>query len=250
MTKQPKDTAEKFYKESLMLLIVSGIPFFVGGTHALTFYTGIQRQTKDIDIFCKPGDYTRILSFFADKGYETEIVDARWLAKITKNTYFVDIIFGSRTDLTTVDETWFTNIPEITMFDMKIKIMAIEELIWSKTYIQHRDKYDGVDINHLILRQGKNINWKHLLMRMDGHWEILFAHILNFRFVYPSERNIIPDWLIEEFITRISHQLKLPPPTEKICRGHLITDGHYQIDINEWGFLSVNSQKITYGKDN
>jgi hypothetical protein len=34
----------------------SGVPFLLSGAYAVTAYTGIRRSTKDMDVFCKPGD--------------------------------------------------------------------------------------------------------------------------------------------------------------------------------------------------
>ena len=33
---------------------------------------------------------------------------------------------------------------------------------------------------------------------MEPHWEVLLTHLLNFRFVYPTERDLVPRWLMEE----------------------------------------------------
>ena len=59
-------------------LVACKIPFLVAGTYAVCAYTGITRQTKDFDIFCKAGDYGRILGHFNDKGYVVEVEDERW----------------------------------------------------------------------------------------------------------------------------------------------------------------------------
>src|SRR3546814_15529673 len=67
--------AEAFYAESLRLLKKSHIPFLVAGTFAVSAYTGINRPTKDLDLFCKAGDYPRILTYFQKLGYVTEIED-------------------------------------------------------------------------------------------------------------------------------------------------------------------------------
>ena len=56
--------AEKFYAESLRELARTDIPFLVAGTFAVSAYTGVSRPTKDLDIFCKAGDYPRILGHF------------------------------------------------------------------------------------------------------------------------------------------------------------------------------------------
>src|SRR5690349_11795360 len=79
---EPPPEAEAFYAESLKLLKESGIPFLLSGTYAVTAYTGIVRPTKDLDVFCKAGDYPRILAFFQERGYRIDVEDERWIAKV------------------------------------------------------------------------------------------------------------------------------------------------------------------------
>jgi hypothetical protein len=60
-------SAHGFYAGALDILCASGIPFLIAGTYALNAYTGLRRQTKDIDVFCKPGDYPKILHLFRSR---------------------------------------------------------------------------------------------------------------------------------------------------------------------------------------
>lgn len=87
--------AEPFVAEAVRELVKCQIPFLVAGTYAVCAYTGITRQTKDFDIFCKAGDYGRILGHFKDKGYAVEVEDERWLGKVLKGKHFFDVIFAS-----------------------------------------------------------------------------------------------------------------------------------------------------------
>jgi hypothetical protein len=74
---------------------------------------------------------------------------------------------------------------------------------------------------------------------MEAYWEVLLIQLLNFRFVYPSERDLVPRWLLEELIGRLNAQLDLPPPNIKVCRGRLFSPRDYIVDITEWGFADV-----------
>ena len=80
-----RQAAHEFYKDVLTLLSESKCDFLVGGGFALRLYTDLMRDTKDLDIFCKSGDCPRILKQFTDNGYETELTDARWLAKAIRS---------------------------------------------------------------------------------------------------------------------------------------------------------------------
>jgi hypothetical protein len=69
VTEEQKAEAKAFYQQALDLLDQSGVPFMLGGAFAMFHYTGIYRDTKDLDVFCKASDYPKILKFFQDKGF-------------------------------------------------------------------------------------------------------------------------------------------------------------------------------------
>jgi hypothetical protein len=237
--------AGKFYQETLLLLRETGVEFLLGGGFAVTHYTGLQRETKDLDIFLRPSDYPAVLKHFAEKGIETELTDVRWLAKIKKGKHYTDLIFNSVHGICTVDDLWFNHAQKGQLCGIEVSIIPVEELIWCKSYIWNRERFDGADVNHLILKQGKHIDWKHLLLRMDPHWHILLAEILMFQFVYPSEyQELIPRWLFEELIARTQDQWLLPPPVEKVCRGPMIDSTQYHTDIREWKYLCYTIKTV------
>jgi hypothetical protein len=94
-------------------------------------------------------------------------------------------------------------------------------------------------VNHVILKQSEAIDWKSLLDQMDLYWEVLFAHLLNFRFAYPTERDRVPGWLVVELNERLRAQVDLPAPRVKVCRGRLFSPRDYIADITEWGFGDI-----------
>jgi hypothetical protein len=237
-------TAEDFYIAVLKILKKSKIPFLIGGTYAVMQYTGINRPTKDLDIFCRVGDYQKILYLCRDHGFLSEITDVRWVAKIKTGDYLVDLIFGTAQGTWSVDDSWFVEKSNAKLFGLSLQLVPTEELIWSKAYVQDMTKYQGADIYHLILKRGRKIDWKKIRMRFEAHWEILLAHLINFRFVYPSEREIIPKSLMEELLDRVHQQFLLPTPQQKVCRGTLISRSQYQIDVNEWGYQDFNNPPV------
>lgn len=227
---------EEFYKNFLSELLKTKIPFIIGGTYALRFYTGINRPTKDIDIFCKAGDYPKILKRFSKKGYEVEITDERWLAKIYKDHFFVDIIFGSVPGFWPITDAWMDKSVQGEILDLKVQFTPPEELIVSKAYRMGRNNFDGADVTNLILKTGAKLDWERILRRTEPYWEILLVHLILFRFIYPSDRHLIPKWLITELINRIKAQLDLPEPREKVCRGSLLSQDQFEIAYKEWGY--------------
>ena len=103
---------------------------------------------------------------------------------------------------------------------------------------------DGADVAHMILKRHEEIDWRQLLSHMELYWEVLLIALLNFRFIYPTERDLIPRWVFDELIERLKAQEEMPPAGLKICRGRLLSPTDYVIDVSEWGFADVVGKGI------
>ncbi|GAB3167230.1 nucleotidyltransferase [Telluribacter humicola] len=245
VTEEQREQSQAFYREALTMLNECGTRYMLGGAFAMFHYTGIYRDTKDLDIFCKPSEYPKILKHFSERGFETQLTDVRWLAKVFNGEYFIDIIFDTVNNICTVDDSWYEHASRAQFAGVDVLFLPPEELIWCKMYVQNRERYDGADVNHIILRYGKNMDWKRVLFRMDPHWHLLLIQILLFQFVYPSDyHEIIPRWLFEELMARAHEQYDLPSSLEKVCRGPVIDQTQYMVDIKEWDY-KVSTIKTT-----
>lgn len=245
VTEEQKLEARTFYREAITLLQECGVDFLLGGGFAMFHYTGMFRDTKDLDVFCRASDYPKILKHFSQKGYETQLTDVRWLAKIFKGEYFVDVIFSSVNNICIVDDSWFHHASAGEFAGLPVRFLSAEELIWCKAYVQNRERYDGADINHIILKHGKNLDWHRLLKRLDPHWHLLLSHLIMFQFVYPSDfHDIIPRWLFDELMNRAHEQYDLPSAVEKVCRGPVIDNTQYSVDIREWHYKSYTIKTV------
>jgi hypothetical protein len=237
VTEEQKRESTAFYQQALDLLDESGAQYMLGGAFAMFNYTGIYRDTKDLDVFCKASEYPKILKFFQERGFETQLYDVRWLAKIFNGEYFIDIIWDTVNNICRVDDSWYEKATTGEFAGRQVKFLPAEELIFCKIYVQNRERFDGADVNHVILKYGKNIDWKRLLFRMDPHWHLLLSTILLFQFCYPSDyRDIIPQWLFDELMERANSQYDMPSPWEKVCRGPIIDQTQYAVDIKEWDY--------------
>ena len=247
---RPPQATENFYSECIRLLAASDIPFLLSGTYALACYTGINRPTKDVDVFAKAGDALRILSYFKEQGFEVEMVDERWLARVVRGELFMDVIFNMPTASTHVTDEWFDGAPCAQLFDTSVRLVPPTEFVWSKIFVQDRYRYDGADVAHMILKRHEEIDWRRLLSHMELYWEVLLIALLNFRFIYPSERHIVPRWVIDELLERLDAQLEMPPPGMRVCRGRIFSPRDYQVDISEWGFSeAVGNLEEQYESD-
>lgn len=235
-TAEAQNPAEDYYAEALDVLRQGGIPFMIGGAYAMREYAGIYRDTKDLDVFCKAGDQAAILHVLQDAGYTIELTDPVWLAKAFSGEHYVDVIWGSANGLCPVDDSWFEHALPVTLLGREIKLIPAEEEIWSKLYLRDRHRFDGADVNHLLRGRGAELDWKRLLQRLEPHWELLLSQLIAFCFVYPSDRKVVPEWLMRELLGRVDQQLSLPESKDRVCRGPLLSRTQYTVDINEWGY--------------
>jgi hypothetical protein len=238
-TPRQREKAHDFYREMLDLLNESAVPYLLSGAFALYEYTGLKRPTKDIDIFCRPEHYPSLLQFFEEKGYRIELTDERWLAKVIKGQDFMDIIWSTASGVYSVDDEWFENARKSKALERKTLIMGAEEMIFSKLFVRNRERYDGADINHILLRHGSEIQWELLMKHCHHHWQLLLVQMLEFLFVYPEGRGIVPQWVFSELMERATATFEMPIPVTKACRGPLIDHTQYLTDINEWGYKAV-----------
>jgi hypothetical protein len=172
-------------------------------------------------------------------GYQIEVEDERWLAKVRKGPFFTDVIFNSTSGVAPVTEGWFEERRAVPLYGRAVPVVPPTELVRSKMFVQDRHRYDGTDIAHVVLKQCDSIDWRRLLSYAEQFWEVLLAHLVNFRFIYPTERNCIPRWLMDELLGRLQAQENLPSPRMKVCRGRHFSRADYQVDIATWGFADI-----------
>jgi hypothetical protein len=236
--------AVQFYGAALDTILDAGCRFLVGGTYALRAYTGIQRPTKDLDLFCLKADYPAILRCLGREGYRTEITNPNWIAKIFDGDRYIDLIFSSGNGVCDVDESWFRFASGGWALGRGVLLMPAEEMIWSKAFIQERERFDGADVLHLIHCQRDRLDWQRLLDRFDPHWEVLLAHLINYRFVYPDDSDAIPTVVMDELLSRASQSNEPTSGKRSSCRGDLLSSKQYDVDFSEWGYEEY-PEKIT-----
>lgn len=225
-----------FYLRVMSELTKANIPFLVGGAYALECYTGVWRDTKDLDVFVRPNDVQRVLQYFNKAGFRVELTFPHWLAKIFGRKDFVDVIFSSGNGIATVDEDWFRHAKAGNILGAQRRICPAEEMIWSKGFVMERERFDGADVAHLILSRARYLDWKRLLDRFGPHWEILLSHLVLFGFIYPGKRNSLPDWLMQKLIRRLLAQRKTLPTANHAVQGTLLSRAQYLIDLRRWGY--------------
>jgi predicted nucleotidyltransferase len=234
--------AQDFYVDALRHLDQAGVPYVVGGGYAMAYYTGIQRDTKDLDIFLKASDHKWALKVLESAGYGTEYFYPYWIAKALSGEMFIDILYNSSNGMNPVDDEWFDHAIDAEIHGYPTRLVPAEEQLWSKAFVQNRDRFDGADVHHLVLARGKDMDWQRLLRRFTGHEAVLYAHLVMFQYVYPTERDCVPDDVMQRLQERMASE---PAPTQPITRGTVIAQRPYLTAVHKWGF--VDGRLIPHG---
>jgi hypothetical protein len=225
-----------FYCHALITLSESRVPFLVGGGYALERYAGSTGHKKDLDLVVRRADWPRAFEALAAVGYHTELTFPHWLGKVFCGEDYIDLIFSSGNGICVVDDRWFEHGVQAKVLGLPARLCPPEELIWTHAFIMERERYDGADIAHLLRACGPRLDWSRLLERFDRHWRVLLSHLVLFGFIYPSERSVIPDRIMQELSGRLQSELSGPPPADRLCRGTLISRGQYLVDVERWGY--------------
>jgi hypothetical protein len=226
----------ELYRTALEMLNRSGVPYLVGGTYAFQYYAGISRTTKDFDIFVRPRDLQRILDVLHRASFKTEVAFTHWLAKAHHGDKFIDVIYSSGNSVAEVDDEWLAHAVDEEVLGVPVKLCAAEEMIWSKSFIMERERYDGADIAHLFRHCSGLLNWERLIRRFGNHWRVLLSHLILFGFIYPGERSLIPSAVMKDLLNRLLADLDVPTRDSKVCQGTLLSRAQYLVDIDEWGY--------------
>src|SRR5437868_7387457 len=156
------DTAD-FYRTALQALVDAKVPFLVGGAFAHACFTGIRRNTKDLDLFIRRSDYERVAQLMGARGWQTDMTYPHWLAKVYCGEDFIDLIFNSGNGVTPVDDRWFDDNPRAVILGVPVRVSNMEDGLLSKAFIMERERFDGADVAHTIQANAEHIDWHRLV---------------------------------------------------------------------------------------
>ena len=230
------DSSIRFYRHALSILKEAEVPALVGGAYAYARYTGVERHTKDFDIFIRRGDFGSAAWAFQKAGYKSELTFPHWLGKAYHGEDFVDLIFSAGNGVAEVDDRWFEHAVRDEVFGVEVDLIPAEEMIWSKGLIMERERFDGADVAHILRATGDRLDWNRLLERYGRYWRTLYAHVVLFGFIYPSDRSKVPAAVVEELTRRLLDETRAGDAAEKVCFGTIISRQQYLKDISEWGY--------------
>jgi hypothetical protein len=226
--------ANAFYQRGLRALTLADVPFLVGGGYAFSRYTAIERPKKDLDLYVRERDLPRALDALDSVSTRTELTFPHWLGKAFYGEHFIDIIHNSGNGVAPVDDEWFEHANEGVLLNQPVWLTPREEMIWSKAFVMERERCDAADVLHL-LRGGEQLDWERLVRRFGAYHRVLYAHLVLFGFVYPSERTRIPQAVLEQLAATVAQEQQHSEQGQ-VCQGTLLSREQYLVDVTQWGF--------------
>jgi hypothetical protein len=220
-----------FYLHAMELLDGARVPFLVGGAFALAKYAGVDRFTKDLDVFIRPSDVDRAIAALAGGGYRTELTAPHWLGKAFHEDLFVDLIWSSGNGVATVDDEWFAHALGADVLGVPAMLVPAEEMIWQKAYIMERERFDGADVLHIIHARADDLDWDRLVRRFADHWHVLLAHLVLFGFAYPTERHRVPARVMRDLMRRLDREMSEVHVGDRVTQATLLSRSQYRDDL-------------------
>jgi len=229
---------EALAREVLLTLERERIPYAVAGAFALLQHTGIARATKDLDLFLTAENWSAALTHLKRHGFQCEVCDPVWLAKVHRDNFFVDLITGMSNAAVSVEDSWIRNALPASVLGIQTRVLAPEELLVSKLFVTRRERFDGADVAHIIYGTAGDLDWGRILHLVGEHWEMLLWALVLFRYVYPAKTHYVPAVVWQDLLARYL-KLVLQPDGQGRFRGSLIDDNMFAIDVKEWGLDDV-----------
>jgi hypothetical protein len=198
----------RVYRRVIREARASGIPFALGGAFAFASYTGLWRNTKDMDLYVLPKDRNAMVNVLHRAGmqdyYQRLPYDRNWIYRSYAGGTIVDIIWAMANQRAQVDETWIFQGPEADVNGERLRAIPAEEMLWAKLYIVQRDRCDWPDVLNIMYAKAEDLDWDRVIRNLGSDAPLLKGALELFRWLAPGRAQALPRGLWE--------RLGLTPP--------------------------------------
>jgi hypothetical protein len=185
------------YRRVIQEARAAGIRFAIGGAFATAVYTGELRNTKDFDFYVLPEDREAMIGAISRAGlrdhYDRLPYDRSWIYRASQGDVIVDTIWAMANQRTQVDTRWLSHGPMVTIRGQRLRVIPIEELIWTKLYVLQRERSDWGDVLKLIDARAESVEWDHLRSRLAEDTPLLTGALAVLSWLAPDRARDIPD---------------------------------------------------------
>jgi hypothetical protein len=186
----------------------NGVRFAVGGGMATSFYTGMWRPTKDIDLYVLPEDRDAAIAATRSAGmqdyFEQQPYDRGWIYRAVSDGVIVDVIWAMANGCGAVEAQWLDRGAVTGVLRTRFALLAPEELVVTKLHVLQRDRCDWPDLLNVLYAAGPVMDWERLLRALAHEERLLASLVLMFSWLAPGRAAQFPPWLW--------HRLRIAPP--------------------------------------
>jgi len=173
-------------------------------------YAGQLRDTKDIDLYIKCEQREAMIQVLQEAGwtdyYDRLPYDRNWIFRSCRGDAILDVMWAMANQRAQVDDEWL-NGPIAIVRNVTFRLLRPEETLWSKLYVLQRDRCDWPDAMSMLYSIGPELDWEHLLWRMEEDTPLLAGLIATFRWIAPDT--------CRQFPPRLWQKLGLTEPSEQ-----------------------------------
>lgn len=215
------------FRPALRAVRALGVPFAIGGGLAISLYTGQWKNSKDIDLYVLPQDRHAAVAAVLGTGlrdlFDELPYDRAWIHRAVRDGVIVDVMWALANGAGSVEPGWLSRGGTAQVRSETLRLLAPEEMFWSKVHVVQRDRCDWPDLLNLLYTTGVHFDWARLLQRMAGHERLLGSILTLFAWVAPGRARLLPDWLWRRL------HLVAPPAGPTRCDEHLRL-----LDTRDW----------------
>lgn len=183
----------------------SGIPYAIGGAFAMYHYSGMWRDTNDLDIYLLRPHIPEAIETLARSGFddigEMAAGDREWIHHARKDGVIVDLIWETPNHMAAIDPTFYAKAESSTFLDIPVRFLPADGLVWTKIFTLNHHRCDWPDIFAIVRSRPQSLDWGFLQQKLGENWPVLLSFVLLFDWVYPSERSAIPNDLRDELLS-------------------------------------------------
>lgn len=194
------------FRAALTAMNEFNIPYVIGGAFAIYSYSGVWRNTNDLDLYIERRYLSRAAEILASQGFkdrgEMAAGDREWIYHAVNDGTVVDLIWQPPNHMGTIDESFYASGIDGRFLDVPTRYMAAADLIWTKIFIMNRQRCDWPDIFHVVRSSPASVDWTSLMHRVSNHWPVLLSFIVLFDWVYPNEAQSIPQDVRSDLLNR------------------------------------------------
>jgi hypothetical protein len=215
------------FRPALRAVGALDVPFAIGGGLAISLYTGQWRNSKDIDLYVLPRHRDIVIDAVLGTGladyYDELPYDRAWIFRSARDGVIVDVMWALANGAGEVEPAWLARGGTAVVRGEPLRLLAPEEMFWSKVHVLQRDRCDWPDLLNLLYATGAGFDWTRLLQRMANNERLLASILTLYAWLAPGRAHRLPDWLWRHL------QLPTPPASPELDEARLAL-----LDTRDW----------------